>query len=168
MAGFFKRREADHGGASELRAQVEALSWELAEARFLANQWRDEVQKARGGFSSHVDEAVEGRVERLLTVMGPMLARLESCAQQGQGVPAPLANELADALRARLKDYGASFEGVVGEAVPFDPARHELRSASLSESNEEQAVGAGQPVVVRVAGFVFKHRLVVKAAVERG
>lgn len=127
-----------------LLLEREELVQELAENRFLMEQWREEVLRARAALTGHIDDAVDAKLGYLLVDLSEPAAELLSAPAGAPIEPSSLA-----ALLAVLRTYGLQPVGAVGERVAFDPDRHEPGGA---------VPAAGAPVDVIRVGIAFKDR----------
>lgn len=142
-----------------LEREAELLRQELAENRFLMNQWREELTRARAGFSNHIDDAVHDRVGQLLTELSPMLAAIAGLARDPAAWrDADMGDVTAWVERTErvLRKFGVETMATPGTEVPFDTAWHEC-VAGRAEAN--------QRVLVRTPAYAYQGRVLVKAAV---
>ncbi|MBL8767873.1 MAG: nucleotide exchange factor GrpE [Planctomycetes bacterium] len=156
---FRSDRSDDAQRIAALEREASHLRDELAENRFLMNQWREELTRARAGFSNHIDDAVHDRVGHLLTELAPMLAAIAGLARDpGAWRDADMGDVAAWVERTSqvLRKYGVETMATPGASLPFDPAWHEC---VVGRAND------GQTVVVRTPAYAYQGRVLVKAAV---
>lgn len=156
---FKANRSDDAKRVAELEHEAEQLRRELAENLFLMNQWREELTRARAGFSNHIDDAVSDRVGHLLTELAPMLAAIAGLARDaGAWRDADMGDVTAWVERTEqvLRKYGVETLATPGTEVAFDAAWHECVAGRAS---------AGAPVRVRTPAYAYQGRVLVKAAV---
>jgi molecular chaperone GrpE (heat shock protein) len=140
-----------------LRLKLEELEQSLASLK-------GELERQHSSASARVAGAVQAQVERLLADAAAPVAQLLTQAHllEVEGKPVQAKDVLAVARRLvrTLEDSGLTLEGSIGQAVPFDPNRHEpLGAGGFPEP--------GQPVVVRFVGVAYQGKLLRKAGVEK-
>jgi molecular chaperone GrpE (heat shock protein) len=146
----------------EAERQVQELRLEVQEREGQSAGLRAELERERESEAVRVSEAVDARVEQLLTQSATPAAQLTAQAYllETEGKPVEARDVLAVAKRlvTALAEAGLAFDGSVGETVAYDPDRHEpLGSPS---------VRPGQAVVVRLPGCSYRGRLLRRAGVE--
>ncbi len=148
----------------ELERQAQNLRLDLAEQEQVAVRIKKELDRLDSGSSAHVSDAVQARVEQLLSDAATPVAQLLTQAHllEVEERPVQARDVLAVAKRLVrvLEDNGMTLEGRVGERVPFDPNYHEPLSADVS-------LQAGQMVTVRFVGVAYQGKLLRKAGVEQ-
>jgi len=146
----------------EAERQVQELRLEGEERERQAAGVRAQLERARQGQEARVAEAVEVRIEQLLSQAAAPAAQLmvQSHLLTAEGKPVEARDVLVVAKRlvSTLAEAGLAFEGAVGETAAYDPDRHEPLGGP--------ALRPGQAVVVRIPGCSFHARLLRRAGVE--
>lgn len=156
---FRSDRSGDARRLQALEREAGELRRELAENNFLMNQWREELTRARAGFSNHIDDAVTDRVGYLLLELAPMLAAIAGLARDPEAWRnADMGDVTAWVERTDqvLRKFGVESQAAPGAQLAFDPAWHECVAGRAS---------AGEPVRVRTPAYAYQGRVLVKAAV---
>jgi molecular chaperone GrpE (heat shock protein) len=139
---------------AHLRLRIQELEAQLEQARRHAEYAR-QTEHARAA------AAADATLETLLTELATPLSHLHAqlhLAEQGALPPdAPL--KTARHLFRALEAWQVHMEGTVGAVEPYDPERHMPLRADAEPH-------AGQPVIVRLAGVVYKGKRLRKAGVE--
>lgn len=147
-----------------LEREAQALRLELAEKERAMEVLRKDLERLRKDESDRAGASLKARMEDLLSEIAVPMAQLAAQARllEVEGKPVQARDVIAVARRliGVLEDEGLRLEGSLGEAVPFDPNRHELLG------------GAGEPVPgekvrIRFAGVRWAGKLLRKAGVER-
>jgi molecular chaperone GrpE (heat shock protein) len=147
-----------------LEREVQALRLELQERDRVVTNLKGEVERQRGAEETRLAEAVRMQVERLFTdVAAPVVQLLtQTYLLEVEGRPVQAKDVLAVVRRAvrALEDNGFTLEGSVGEAVAFDPNRHEPLRADTS-------LTPGEQVVVKFVGALYHGKVIKKAGVTK-
>ncbi len=152
-------------GALALRAEAQSLRLELEERERVIAALRADLERLRRREEERASTAVRAERERLLTEAAAPVAQLLTQAHllevEGKPVQARDVLTVARRLIRFLEDEGLAVEGRVGEAVAFDPARHEPLGADFTPA-------PGQPAVVRLVGVAWRGKVLRKAGVGPG
>jgi molecular chaperone GrpE (heat shock protein) len=146
-----------------LEREVQSLRLELEEREQSLVNLKSELERHRNTESARIADAVQAQIERLMTDAAAPVAQLLTQAHllEAESKPLQAKDVLAVAKRfiRALEDQGLKLEGSVGEAVAFDPNRHEPlnRSASINQ---------GQQVVTRFVGISYCGKFLRKTGVE--
>jgi molecular chaperone GrpE (heat shock protein) len=148
----------------DLEREAQSLRLDLAEQERLVAQLKEELERQRSGSNTHISEAIQVRMEQLLSDVATPVAQLLTQAHllevEDHPVQAKDVLAVSKRLLRTLEDNGLMLEGCVGERVPFDPDRHEPLSGDVSPKS-------GQTVTVRFVGVAYRGRLLRKAGVEQ-
>jgi hypothetical protein len=139
-----------------LEHELEEAARELSENRWLMSQWQQELARARGGTSQHVDDAVTAKLGWLLRDLALPLVEMEAATAAGEEGRA--ARAAFERLVATLAPYRVALEGAVGQVVQFDLDLH---------AADEPDIAAGARVRVVQAGVCVAGEVVLKARVQR-
>lgn len=142
--------------------EARRLRLELAERDETIARLRGELERHQRLTNASVADRTRAQVEQLASGIAVPLSQLFTQIHllgEGQSVRPQDLSTVAQRLIVALADNGLALEGQIGEAVPFDPNRHEPLSA-------DQAPRPGQSVVIRFPGVVYEGRLLHKASVE--
>lgn len=160
--------ETDQAFAGErvltLEREIQSLRLELEEGSQVTANLKRELERQRGTEGTRLTEAVRAQVERLLTDLASPVAQLLTQAHlldvDGKPIQAKDVLTVAKRLVRTLEDSGFTVEGCMGEAIPFDPNRHEPLSANVS-------LVPGEKVVVKFVGASYHGKVIKKAGVAR-
>jgi molecular chaperone GrpE len=142
--------EASHEIAT-LRLELAERDEEIARLRkeYLLQREQSKAQHDRAA-----DEAVEGIVRECAAPLATISAMQARYAEKGDLNPADLLR-VATSLQNILAERGLEQIGTVGQVQPYDPAFHKMLDGTSPQ--------AGEPVLIRFAGFRFNGKLVAKA-----
>jgi molecular chaperone GrpE (heat shock protein) len=150
------------GRTVDLQRDVQALRLELQERDRALAALKGELERLRRGEGERVAAAARVEWERLLAAAAAPVAQLLTQAHllEAEGKPVQARDVLAVARRLvrLLEDEGLAAEGRVGEAVAFDPDRHEPLGGDFRPQR-------GEPAVVRVLGVSWRGRVLQRAGV---
>jgi molecular chaperone GrpE (heat shock protein) len=153
------------GPALPREREAQSLRLELQERDRVIAALTADLERLRRGEGERVAAAVRAERERLLADAAAPVAQLLTQAHllEVEGKPLQARDVLAVARRLvrLLEDEGLTPEGRIGEAVAFDPDRHEPLGGDF-------APRPGQPVVVRLVGVSWQGRVLCKAGVGPG
>ena len=125
---------------------------------------KGEAQRQRSAEEARLTAAVRTQVEQFLTAAATPVAHVLTQAHllevDGKPIQAHYVLAVAKRLVRILQDHGLTLEGQVGEALAFDPNRHEPLST-------EAALQAGEAVVVKFVGVSYGGAVLKKAGVAR-
>lgn len=147
-----------------LEREIQSLRLELEEGSQVTANLKRELERQRGTEGTRLTEAVRAQVERLMTDLASPVAQLLTQAHlldvDGKPIQAKDVLTVAKRLVRTLEDNGFTVEGCMGEAIPFDPNRHELLSANVSPV-------PGEKVVVKFVGASYLGKVIKKAGVAK-
>jgi molecular chaperone GrpE (heat shock protein) len=165
LRDWFGRRGSTaraEGAALELQREAQALRLELQERDRALAALRADVERLRRGEQERVAAAVQVERERLLVAAAAPVAQLLTQAHllEVEGKPVQARDVLAVARRLvrLLEDEGLAPEGRIGEAVGFDPDRHEPLGGDFNPRR-------GEAVVVHVPGVNWRGKVLQRAGV---
>jgi hypothetical protein len=148
-------------GATPTAREMAHLRLRIQELEAQLEQARRHAEYARQTEHARATAAADATLETLLTELATPLSHLHAqlhLAEQGALPPdAPL--KTARHLFRALEAWQVHMEGTVGAVEPYDPERHMPLRADAEPH-------AGQPVIVRLAGVVYKGKRLRKAGVE--
>jgi molecular chaperone GrpE (heat shock protein) len=156
--------EAVNERVLSLEREVQSLKLELEERNKSLEKAKGDMERQRSGERERVDESVRSQLESILTNVATPIAQLMAQAHllEVESKPVQAKDVLAVAKRLirAMEDAGLEMEGAAGEAVDFDPNRHEILNASATPK-------PGEKVVVRFTGISYRGKLLRKASVEK-
>lgn len=149
------------GEDPELRARIAALEMDVRERDEKIRQMQAEYAGLSSAAQKAASEAGHEELERVFkNLAGPMssLSALAALSESGEQVASADLVTLFRMLEKELGRAGMERIGSAGETLPFDVARHQRMSGG--------AVRAGVKVRVRVPGFSFHGKVLLKAMVS--
>ena len=149
--------------ALELERESQNLRLELEDREQSLANLKRELERHRSSENARIADAVQAQIERLIMDAAAPVAQLltQSHLLEIAGKPIQAKDVLAVGKRfiRALEDRGLKLEGSVGEAVAFDPNRHELLNSGAS-------INQGQQVVTRFVAISYRGKVLRKAGVE--
>jgi molecular chaperone GrpE (heat shock protein) len=146
-----------------LEREAQMLRLELTEREKILANLEATVERQRNDESRRINETVQAQIERLVSEAATPLTQLLTQAHllEVAGKPLQAKDVLAVAKRLIrvLEESGLKLESAIGEALPFDPNRHEPLSA-------DTIIKLDQTVTIRFAGVSYRGKLLRKAKVE--
>lgn len=146
---------------AEMEARVATLKMDRKERDERIEQMRAEYAALEVAKERAAADAGQGEVEKLLKRLGgPLatLAGLTSMAEAGEQVEVADLVQLIRDLEKVLGQVGMERIGTVGERAGFDVAGHQRMSGG--------GVKPGTPVTVRLPGYRFGEKVLIKAMVS--
>jgi molecular chaperone GrpE (heat shock protein) len=147
-----------------LEREVQGLRLELQERDRVVTNLKEEVERQRGAEEARLTEAVRMQAERLFADVATPVVQLLTQAHllEVEGKPIQARDVLAVVKRVvrALEENGLTLEGNVGEAVAFDPNRHEPLRADIS-------LTPGEQVVVKFVGASYHGKVIKKTGVAK-
>ncbi|MBI1748710.1 MAG: nucleotide exchange factor GrpE [Acidobacteria bacterium] len=148
------------GGEAEMRARLASIEMDLRERdrRIAAMQKEYAVLEASGQRAAA--GAGQEQLEQLFKKLASPMANLSTLAAFSAAGQEPGIQDLLSSFRhleKQLKAAGLEQVGNVGETVSFEVALHQRVSGG--------AVSAGTPVTVRLPGYRFGDKVLLKAMV---
>lgn len=147
--------------SAEMEARVATLEMDIKERDERIEQMRAEYAALEAAKERAAADAGQGEVEKLLKRLGgPLatLAGLTSMAEAGDQVELADLVQLIRDLEKVLARAGMEQIGNVGEQIEFDVAGHQRMSGG--------GVKPGTPVTVRLPGYRFGEKVLIKAMVS--
>jgi len=171
MRGLFRRwldrlNSTRRGGDEQilfLQREAQGLRLELEERTRLVTVLQGDLERCRREASSQSAEAIQTRMEQLLTAAASPVVQLLTQVYLLEVEQRPIQARDVFAVARRLirvlEDEGLALEGRVGDVSAFDPNHHEpLRG--------EDALTSDQSVRVRFLGVRYLGKVIRKAGVE--
>jgi hypothetical protein len=143
--------------------EVQALQLELQERDRLITTLKSDLDRQRTGENTHLAEAVQAQIERVLTEAAIPVAQLLTQAHLLEAESKPVrARDVLTVARRLVRifqDEGLELEGRVGDIATFAPTRHEPLSGAVT-------LRPGQKVVLRFVGVSYRGKVLRRAGVE--
>jgi molecular chaperone GrpE (heat shock protein) len=145
---------------AELRSRVAALELELRERDMRIEEMKREYAALQAARDRAVAAGGQEELEKMLPKLaGPLsnLVTLAVAAKAGKTVSSADMAGLVEDVESSLAAWGFQRLGEPGATTEFDVAAHQRMSGG--------SVRAGTPVVVRIPGYRFRERMLLKAMV---
>jgi hypothetical protein len=148
---------------ADLEAAVSQLRAQLAEREQQFAVFREDTQRSRSREGDRLTSALHSQLEDLFRDLAGIVAalaeRLELAGSRSLPTEVDEIVVLSRRLMTVFQSRGLSFEGRIGEIVAYDPNVH-------CPKTPQGDLLAGQPVVIRTSGVVFRTVRLRKAVVE--
>ncbi len=156
---FYSRSKAE----LDLKSDIQGLRLDLDRREEEIRQLKDELfrlrtredQKARGVLEARL----EALMEELASPAAQILTQIHLHEKEGRTLEPRDVIATSGRLVRILMDNGLEAISEPGSREQFDPARHEPLG--------QETISAGDPVLVRFAGFAYNGKVIRRAGVQR-